>query len=171
MRSSLDFVHSLIPKDMELAIDATLGRGRDSLLLAQQAKKLIGFEIQKEALERARELLKGYNVTLYNRCHSEMDHLVKEEVDLIMFNLGYLPGGDKEICTQPASTELGIRKGLKLLKPGGMILLVAYGHDQGLEEIKMLENLNISQKEADVFRFTHYNGKNNPPQAWVFIKK
>lgn len=171
MRSSLDFVQGLIPEDMELAIDATVGRGRDSLLLAQHAKKLIGFEIQKEALEEARELLKDYNVTLYNHCHSDMDHFLEQEVDLIMFNLGYLPGGDKEICTHPASTELGIRKGLKLLKVGGMILIVAYGHDQGLEEIKMLENLNISQKEADVFRFTHYNGINNPPQAWLFIKK
>lgn len=171
MRSALDFVHHLIPENMDLAIDATVGRGRDSLVLAQHSKKLIGFEIQKEALEEARELLKDYNVCLYNDCHSHIDDYVKEKADLVMFNLGYLPGGNKSICTDPSSTEIAIRKSLKLLKIGGIILVVAYGHTQGLEEIRMIENLNISQKEADIFRFTHYNGVNQPPEAWLFIKK
>ncbi|NLY37307.1 MAG: methyltransferase domain-containing protein [Tissierellia bacterium] len=171
MRSALNFVHLLIPEKMDVAIDATVGRGRDSLLLAQRSKKLIGFEIQKEALQEAAILLRDYDVSLYNHCHSQMDKFVKSGVDLIMFNLGYLPGGDKALCTDPSTTELAIRKGLKLLKVGGIILIVAYTHSRGLEEIKMLENLNISQKEADVFRFIHHNGINQPPQAWVLVKK
>ena len=157
MRSALDFVHHLIPEHMDLSIDATVGRGRDSLILAQHSKKLIGFEIQKEALEEARELLKDYDVSLYNDCHSHIDNYVKDKPDLVMFNLGYLPRGNKQICTDPTSTEIAIRKSLKLLKVGGVILVVAYRHTQGLEEIRMLENLNISQKEAQALLETHKN--------------
>lgn len=171
MRSALDFVHHLIPETMELAIDATLGRGRDSLLLAPRSKKLLGFEIQASALEEAKRQLEGYNVDLYPHCHSKMDQFVWGPVDLIIFNLGYLPGGDKSLCTHPATTEQAIRKGLELLRSGGRLLIVAYGHDQGQEERRMIENLNLSQKQCDVFRLTHFNGMNQPPEAWVFVKK
>lgn len=171
MRSALDFVHQLIPENIDLAIDATVGRGRDSLILARRSKRLIGFEIQKEALEEAKLLLKDYNVRLYKDCHSQMDLYVKEKVDLIIFNLGYLPRGDKRICTRAETTQLAIKKGLELLHTGGRILIVAYKHPKGQDEIKMLENLDLPQNQADIFRLTHYNGKNHPPEAWVIIKK
>ncbi len=171
MKSALDFVHSLIPDKLDISIDATLGRGKDALILAKRSRLLIGFELQKEAYDRSRKLLEGYNTRLYNCCHSEMGDLVDERVDLVIFNLGYLPGGNKEFSTQASTTKKAILASLKLLVSGGRVLIVAYGHSQGQEEIQMLKDLEIDQGYADVFRLVHHNGTNRPPEAWIIIKK
>jgi hypothetical protein len=46
-------VHELITgkKDIKLAVDMTVGRGRDFLALTKIADKVIGFDIQKIAIE------------------------------------------------------------------------------------------------------------------------
>lgn len=51
---------------------------------------------------------------------------------LVAFNLGYLPGGDKGIITQSATTLLALEAAKELLLPGGVISIVAYvGHPGG----------------------------------------
>ena len=59
MKSALDFAHELIPSRLNVSLDATLGRGRDGLVLAKRSKLLIGFELQKEAYENSRKLQIG----------------------------------------------------------------------------------------------------------------
>lgn len=172
MRSALDLVRLLLPDHMDLAVDATVGRGRDTLELAKRAKRIIGFDLQKEALDEARKLLNDYpQVELHQLCHSRMKEVIHDEVDLIMFNLGYLPKGDKSFTTHEDTTKIAILAGLDLLKAGGKILLVAYQHEEGRREIEMLESLALPQQEVDVFRFQHHNGAQHPPEAWVFVKK
>lgn len=171
MKSALDFAHLLIPEKIGLAVDATVGHGKDSLLLASRAQRLVGFEIQEEAYDNASKLLAPYNAKLYNVCHSRMGEFIKEEPDVIIFNLGYLPGGSKDIATESPTTKKAILAGFKLLKKGGRIIIVAYGHEKGLDEIEMLKNLNFNQKEADVFRLVHHNGINLPPETWLIVKK
>ena len=52
-----------------------------------------------------------------------------------VFNLGYLPGGDKSITTNGHSTISAIEQLLELLKENGLIVLVVYhGHPEGKTE-------------------------------------
>ena len=53
----------------------------------------------------------------------------------IIFNLGYLPGSDKSIQTQPQSTQRALDVAQQLLHLKGMLLVTAYrGHPGGQEE-------------------------------------
>ena len=53
----------------------------------------------------------------------------------IIFNLGYLPGSDKSIQTQPQSTRHALDAAQQLLHPRGILLVTAYrGHTGGQEE-------------------------------------
>lgn len=51
---------------------------------------------------------------------------------LIAFNLGYLPGGDKTLITEPQITLEALNVAKDILMPGGLISLVVYvGHPGG----------------------------------------
>jgi hypothetical protein len=57
------------------------------------------------------------------------------QVAAITFNLGYLPGGDKSVVTQTTTTRMALRLSMDLLRPGGILVVVAYrGHTGGPEE-------------------------------------
>ncbi len=52
-----------------------------------------------------------------------------------VFNLGYLPGGDKEIVTRPKTTILALNQILEMMAPEGILVLVIYhGHPEGAVE-------------------------------------
>lgn len=123
-----------------IAIDATVGNGFDTLFLAQFADRVYGFDIQQVALEKtlekARENGFGDKVELFNESHESLGIKFEENtVDAIMFNLGYLPGGDKSIITHASSTLKALEGGLKLLRSGGVMSVMSYpGHFGGDEE-------------------------------------
>jgi hypothetical protein len=51
---------------------------------------------------------------------------------LVAFNLGYLPGGDKEIITRSETTLLALEAAKRILIPQGLISIVVYvGHPGG----------------------------------------
>jgi hypothetical protein len=106
--------------------------------------------------------------------HEHMKKYVKEsEVSCIMFNLGYLPGGDHAIATKTQTSLEAIEKGLTLLKHGGIMSLCIYsGGDTGFEEkdaiLRYIKELN--PKEYTVIVNEYYNRENNPPIP-VFIFK
>jgi hypothetical protein len=57
------------------------------------------------------------------------------QVVAVTFNLGYLPGGDKSVVTQTTTTRMALRLSMDLLRPGGLLVVVAYrGHPGGPEE-------------------------------------
>ncbi len=63
------------------------------------------------------------------------------KISAIMFNLGYLPGGDKTIITLANSTLLALNGASRLLSAGGIITLLAYpGHDGGDIETVQVKN-------------------------------
>ena len=103
---------------------------------------VFGFDIQKEAIIKTQELLKNYsNVTLYQKSHDEMDFLnLNGKVSLIIFNLGYLPGGNKNITTKATTTLKAIKKSLNLLNQKGKILVVFYPHIEGKKEANTVLN-------------------------------
>lgn len=73
-------------------------------------------------------------------------------VDYIVFNLGWLPGGDHRIFTRPDSTIAAIEAGLGLLREGGrMCVSIYYGGASGYEERDALLDY---FKTIDPTRFT-----------------
>lgn len=128
------------------AVDATVGNGHDTLFLAETvgASGLVfGFDIQAEALQAARCRLEAANlegrVTLFKESHHRMAECLPAEVHgrirAVMFNLGYLPGGDHAIITRPETTVPALEAASRLLAPGGMMSIVLYtGHPGGTEE-------------------------------------
>ena len=137
-----------------LVVDATSGRGHDALFLATQLfpnpqNRLLAFDIQLAAIQSSRELLtpsfpfeleKG-QICLFQESHADFGgRLQKESVDLFVYNLGYLPGSDKQITTLSQSTIHSLESALTALKPGGMISLTCYpGHPEGENEAEALK--------------------------------
>lgn len=114
------------------------------------------------------------NIRLVLRGHEYMDaYFPAESVDVILFNLGYLPGGDHNLATKPETTLCALEKALRLLKVGGLLSIVIYsGGDSGFEEkeqvLSWLQNLDASRYLVLVEQF--YNRPNHPPLP-VFIRK
>lgn len=170
MKRIIPFYHDLI-KDIltkdDIAIDATMGNGNDTLLLCSLAKFVYAYDIQKEALKNTEVLLKEHqlsNVSLLHESHEAISDL-KETVKVVTFNLGYLPGSDKKIKTVPSSTLKALQASLSLLDKTGIIVLTIYtGHDGGREEATVIEEYTrkLSSKEFNVLRYEFTNKRNAP---------
>jgi predicted methyltransferase len=149
--------HALIGESLkpgDVAVDATLGNGHDTLFLAHvvgPAGRVYGFDIQDQALDNTRRRLEEHGVaervTLIQASHADMlEHIPVEthgHIGAIMFNLGYLPGADKRITTQTETTLQAVHVGCALLAAGGIMSLMAYpGHDGGdLESMRLAQCL------------------------------
>jgi tRNA G37 N-methylase Trm5 len=159
-------------RENETVIDATMGNGNDTLFLAQLVKeqgKVIAFDIQEQAIEKTKERLVSEGVAERVECrlasHEEMANLPCK-VGAIMFNLGYLPGGDKEVTTQAASTIRAIQSGLELLRKGGiMTIMVYWGHPAGEIEKHEVESFcqELDQRKFLVLKYQYVNQKNQAP--------
>ncbi len=121
-------------------IDATCGNGKDTAVLAHIVKEghVYAIDIQKDALDKARIYVQAQNVTFLHQCHTNLPK--DEKVRLIVYNLGYLPGGNKQITSQTGTTLESVSKALDLLPPGGALSITCYpGHDEGAQEEKALQ--------------------------------
>lgn len=134
--------------DDSKAVDATAGNGNDTAFLAQYITRglVYSFDIQQQALAKTEALLKQKKlhskVKLILAGHEKIDQYVNEPLDAAMFNLGYLPGGNHDIITQPHNTIAALEQVIQLLKVGGRISLVVYtGHDGGVDELKAVEQM------------------------------
>ena len=96
------------------------------------------------------------------------------EASCIMFNFGYLPGGDHTISTKPETSVMAVDAGLRILKPGGLMCLCIYsGKDTGYEEKRaLLTHLKtLDQRQYLVIVSEYYNRKNDPPIPVLIYKK
>ena len=130
------------------AIDATCGKGHDTLWLAERFGRVYAFDVQAKAAEATRQLVEnsGFdNVTVINDSHEKMAEYVHEKVKLVMFNLGYLPGGDKNIVTERETTLKAVESSLGLLEKDGLLCITMYpGHPQGALEKAALIRMAVS---------------------------
>ncbi len=148
-RRLTEVAHDLIAGHVragDSVIDATMGNGHDTLFLAQlvgETGHVYAFDLQQQAIEQTRARLRTHGmaeeVTLIRGDHAEMGRLLPqgmaESVAAIVFNLGYLPGGEKSVTTTAQSTLDALDASLEIIKPGGIISLLVYvGHPGGLEE-------------------------------------
>lgn len=153
-------------------VDATLGRGNDALKLAQCLQgqgTLYGFDVQEEALKETWNALKDFpnlEKKLYLIGHEHMQEMVTAPVNVIVFNLGYLPRGDKNKTTMVSSTLAAVKQSLNLLKENGTLLVTCYpGHAEGKrEEEALLEFFTqCPQKEMTIVREEFVNQVHCPP--------
>lgn len=160
-----------------IAVDATVGNGNDTLYLAERCKYVYGFDIQQEAIDNTRDLLvkNGYsNFELFQRSHAEMDQWVKEKVDLIVFNLGYLPDGVKSVTTETETTLKAVEKSLELLRKDGLLSIMIYwGHEEGKKEREALLEY-ACKLDSKIFHCVYLNTlnqRNNPPEILLITRK
>lgn len=129
-----------------LAVDATVGNGLDTLFLAQQVGPdghVWGFDVQADALTAAAQLIAAHGlsdrVTLIHDGHQQLEtHLpprARGRLAGVMFNLGYLPGSDKQLTTAADTTLTAVTAAAANLSAGGVLSILAYpGHPGGRQE-------------------------------------
>ncbi len=171
----------LVVEQGNVVIDATAGNGYDTLFLAEKvgpSGRVYSFDIQEEAIDKTYKKLKqqnlGKQVILLNESHEHLRHFVRDQVNVIMYNLGYLPGGDQSVTTKHDTTLESLKQALQLLAPGGLISIVMYpGHQEGAEEKKRIISF---CKKLDSARYASLNTcllnrGQNPPELAVIQKK
>ncbi|WP_432664841.1 class I SAM-dependent methyltransferase [Wukongibacter baidiensis] len=184
LNKATDLAKDLISKvvmEKDIVVDATVGNGNDTLFLCDlvgEEGRVIGFDVQKVALEKAEKRLLERKVLdrveLINSGHENMKDYINGEVSAIMFNLGYLPGKDHTITTKYDTTLKAIKEGMELLKKNGVMTVVIYpGHSDGMEEKENLLKFlcTVDQKKANVLKMEFINQVNNPPLLVAIEKK
>ncbi|MDI3546561.1 MAG: hypothetical protein PWR10_213 [Halanaerobiales bacterium] len=182
-RQGVGFSHQLFKEHIKkgaIVIDATAGNGHDTLFLAKLVGpegQVLAFDIQERAIRRTEVLLEKEGISdrvrLIQDGHENLGDYLNTSVDGILFNLGYLPGGDKEIITRPETTLKAVKSGLRLLKPGGLMALVIYsGHPGGREEKEALLKYAVSldYQEYNVLHY-HFVNQFKAPSEVLAIKK
>ncbi len=162
----------------DLAIDATVGNGQDTLFLARTVAPdghVWGFDVQAAALALARRRLEAAGLagaaTLIEAGHETVEaHVTPRDVQGIaaaMFNLGYLPGGDHAVTTQPATSCGALRAIAGMLRAGGIITVMAYrGHAGGREEAEAVGKA-CEKLAVEGFAVTREAAPNDGPVLWV----
>ncbi|NBV53841.1 MAG: methyltransferase domain-containing protein [Verrucomicrobia bacterium] len=164
----------------DIAVDGTAGKGRDTACLAQAVGAtghVHAFDIQPEAIASTRNLLEVAGllgrVSLHLRSHAELADVLtptqRGKLGVAIFNLGYLPGGDASIITQPTSTDRALRDAYGHLRPGGRLICVAYtGHPGGPEESDIVLTFAEQQAQAGlhVEKIGYYP---TPGKPWILV--
>lgn len=178
LKKAVAFSHQLLKDSIspgDTVIDATVGNGNDTILLATLVGKtgrVIGFDIQEDAIGNTKQklLLTGLSeqVELHQESHALAVNHVKENELLggVVYNLGYLPGGDKGITTEKHSTITSISTLLPRLRKGSLLVVVVYhGHPAGSEEKDALLTFasRLDQHEFSVLQYGFINQRNKPP--------
>ena len=189
-------------REGKAVVDATCGNGHDTVALAKAVfpdygdgtaasennqecpttPRLVAFDIQQRAVDATAGLLmeEGFgaqldagNIRLVRDSHENMgDYL--EEACLIMFNLGYLPGGDKEITTCTETTMKAIQRAAGLLIKGGLLSVTMYsGHREGAKEKAELLAFakGLDSKMYHVAYVNMLNQPNCPPELLLITRK
>jgi precorrin-6B methylase 2 len=169
----------------DVAVDCTIGNGHDTVYLAElvgETGHVYGFDIQEEAVKQTTEQLNKQKltnrVTLFQASHAELLENIPaaahSKIRGAIFNLGYLPGGDKEIVTLAESTIAAIEQLLSVMDKEAIIVLVVYhGHAEGqMERDSLLKYVtSLDQKKAHILQYCFMNQVNNPPFIIAIEKK
>lgn len=170
MAKITDIAHTFLEKHLkpgDTVIDATCGNGHDTLFLAN----LVGnngivhaYDIQELAILNSKELTKDFNNIIFHQISHEFIDV--DKIDAVVFNLGYLPSGDKSITTIVSSTKKAILNLINKFENNKkmMILIVVYpGHSEGQKESMWLdEYLTNLDSSFMTSKYQPLNQKNAP---------
>ncbi|MBR2721722.1 MAG: class I SAM-dependent methyltransferase [Clostridia bacterium] len=163
-------------REGDVAVDFTMGNGYDTAFLSQtvgERGKVYAFDIQAAAVESTRRHLEEIgapkNYTLIHASHHLVKDYVKEPIRAGMFNLGWLPGGDKSITTLRETTLPAIQAAIELLDRDAILNVAVYpGHEEGDAEGKM-----ICEYLASISRYkvcaTRINILNSPTSPYFIM--
>lgn len=160
LRGAVGFAHLALQQYLnpgDRVVDATCGNGRDTLFLARlvgPTGHVWGIDIQAAAISATRTLLANAGclsrVTLVETGHESMAATVSEQVQGVVFNLGYLPGGERSLVTMPPTTLQALNQATALLVPGGIITIAIYtGHPGGASESAAVQEWAANLPESD----------------------
>ncbi|MBQ8815410.1 MAG: class I SAM-dependent methyltransferase [Lachnospiraceae bacterium] len=178
-----DFCHQFISSHISegsFCIDATAGNGHDTEFLCRltgDSGKVLAFDIQEQAVTSTRKRLDAHQLSHIGQVipdsHAHLDqYAAADSVDCIMFNFGYLPGGDHAMATRPDTSLTAIKKSLNCLKPGGLLCLCIYsGGDTGYAERDTILPYikGLDPREYLVIISSYANRPGDPPiPAFIF---
>ncbi len=184
--NAVEMSHEIIRKAVrqgDTAVDATAGNGHDTLFLASlvgETGRVYSFDIQKKALEASRERVQNNGLSKRVKFipdgHENMESLIGHEkgnISAVVFNLGYLPGGDHFACTRYNTTIEAIEQALQLLQINGVITIVVYhGGDTGFEERdRVLAHIKKLDSRGFTVMKTEFHNQANCPPIFLYIKK
>ena len=92
----------------------------------------------------------------------------------VVFNLGYLPGGDKHITTKTETTIKAVRDAMELICSDGLVCITMYsGHPEGRKEkaalLEFAEELDAAKWHCAYISMP--NQKNDPPEILLITRK
>lgn len=159
-------------KEGDFALDLTCGNGHDTLVLATLLPKgiVFGIDLQKEAIAATQERVKGFsNVELFQLSHPALPSLPRSP-QLAVYNLGYLPGGDKQITTMATTTVQSLDVVAKILSDQGAISITCYpGHEAGAveEEAVLSWAASLPSHLWSVCHYRWLNRLKSPSLIWI----
>lgn len=180
LEKQVDAAHLLIRNHLQsddIAIDATCGNGQDTLFLASLLTngKIYALDIQEAALARTQEKLRasGFEdrVELLHQSHATFPESIHPgSVKLIVYNLGYLPGGDRHLTTLTDTTMQSLNAALPLLKNDGALSIMLYpGHAEGTKEAERVTEWakGLPSYAYVVQKMTRLNRNLAPELLWI----
>ena len=166
---------TVLPGDS--VIDATMGNGHDTLMLCEAVGpggRVYAFDIQLQAVNETEKRLREHGMadraTLIHAGHERMAEYVKEPVKAVMFNLGWLPGGNHSVTTKWETTRQAVESALTLLSPSGIVVICAYpGHEEGAREERELTAFlsGLSNRQYNVLHQRFLNATSGAPECYV----
>ena len=182
--TAMRYSHTLLKEVLQpgqTAVDATMGNGFDTELLASlvgPTGQVFAFDIQEQALQVTKKRLAEKEllaqVQLIHQGHETLAEVVSGPVHAAIFNLGYLPKGDKAIITLPDTTKTALEALLTRLAPKGRIILVCYyGHAGDEAELKEVHSFcqQLPQEKFNVLSYQFINQRNQPPILFCIERK
>lgn len=174
----LDIAHLLMSAfitNKDVVVDATMGNGYDTLFLSQKAGFVYAFDIQQIAIDNTSALLLKNNienVKLILDSHENIYNYL-DDFKAVIFNLGYLPNGNKLLTTKTETTLKTIDLLLKKMRQNQLIFCMVYpGHPEGYKESLALDNylVELDSNNFKVIKTQLINQKNNPPYMLLIEK-
>ena len=184
-------------KPGDIVVDATCGNGKDTLALAEMRPAgLYAFDVQEEAVRETIRLLEanGYGdsmrgssehgwITVRQLAHEKMPEFFRSSPDeplgaaplkVVIFNLGYLPGGNKAITTRADTTLTAVQGAMELIAPDGLVCVTMYsGHSEGEKEkaalLRFAEELDAGKWHCAYISMP--NQQNHPPEILLITRK
>ena len=165
----------------DTAVDATMGNGHDTLMLCEAVGpegRVYAFDVQAPAVEETKKRLREQGVDgraeLILSGHEHMAEYVRGPVKAVMFNLGWLPGGDHAVTTRWETTRTAVESALDLLAPMGVLVICAYpGHAEGEREKQELTAFlgGLDNRRYNVLHQRFLNAGPGAPECFVIQKQ
>lgn len=179
-----DFHHrflALFIREGDKVVDCTVGNGHDALFLARRVGGkgfLFGFDVQQQAVAATGARLREGGIgperyMLIRDSHRKIGEYVPGGVGAVVYNLGYMPGGDRAVVTDRETTVASVGNALKLIRQEGVVSITLYcGHEGGREEARGLLDY-VRTLDHGSFKVLHLSYPNFPkdPPSILLIQR